>query len=124
MRRQRMPLRAIAIRRGISRGDAETRRREVAVSLRASASPRETVLRFSSLSSRNHQLLQRLAILLRREADRRAGGASADAGGAAADAAAEIALHGHGLLDLGLRLGEKRLDPAEDRALRLLVHHE
>src|SRR5215218_7005457 len=78
----------------------------------------------STLSSRNHNLLQRLPILPRSQSDGRPGRARPHARGAAADLAAQIALHRHGLLDLLLRLAEQRGHPGEEVALRLFVHHE
>src|SRR5436190_13544135 len=78
----------------------------------------------SPFPPRNHQLLQSLPILLRGEPYGRAGGTTPHAGGAAADLAAEVALHGHGLLDFFLRLGEQGGHPREETSLRFLVNHE
>src|SRR5687767_1544318 len=78
----------------------------------------------SSLPARDHQFLQRLPVLLGRQPDRRAGRTAAHARGPAADVAAEIALHGDGLLDVALFFFEERRDPGEQRPLRLLVDHE
>src|SRR3954451_7570403 len=76
------------------------------------------------LAPRDHDLLQRRPVLLGRQANRRTRGAAAHAGRAAADLAAEVALHGHRLLDVVLLLAEERGDPREERPLRLLVDHE
>src|SRR5258706_5556894 len=58
----------------------------------------------SPLSPRDHDLLQRGAVLLGGQADGGAGGAAADAGGAAAALPAKGAPHGHGLFDVRLLL--------------------
>src|SRR5437667_12800818 len=74
--------------------------------------------------SRNHHLLQRLPILPRRQSNGRPGGTGTNTSRPARDLATEVALHGHGLLDLLFGLREERRHPSEQIALRLFVHHE
>src|ERR1044071_5088008 len=119
MRRQRMPERATGIKPlNAERGAQNVERRKFSI-LRSSF----CVLR-SPLPPRNHDLLQRPPILLRRQPYRRSGRTSAHARGSAADAAAQVAFHGDGLFDFFLVFLEERRDPPEQRERRLFVDHE
>src|SRR5205085_7361701 len=103
MRRQRMPERAT----DITPRNAERRTQNEELRTFYVLRSAFCVLR-SPLSSRNHDLLQRPPILLRRQPNRRPRWTSANARRSSTDPPAQIALHGHGLLDFFLFLLEQR----------------
>ena len=79
---------------------AETRDQRSGIAAAFLISDLLSLISDSPLPSRNHQFLKRRPILLRRQTNRGARRATAHARRAAFDFAAEIALYGHGLLDL------------------------